>query len=201
MVRKRRFIISRNTWRLHQFEFSVGYSYGNCLDRMKHLETELQREYRLKLDKNPRLSNYVSEPYLRFVDLDDTAASFELFWSDIVVSGTVQSLTDESTLFVGISRFSEDFPEPKLLSVLKTPFVLFLVGIGMILVIAVLSALSSYVLADSSSKFNNIYIDGKFVILLFGLLIAITIVGYLNARWRVERAVKLLIDALNDYSK
>ncbi|MBI1279699.1 MAG: hypothetical protein GC179_16345 [Anaerolineaceae bacterium] len=200
MARKRRFIISRNTWRLHQFEFSVACSYANCLDHMKRLEIELQRTYQLGLEKNPRSSNYGSEPYLRFGDLDDTAASFELFWNNIVVNGTAQSLTEESTLFVGLSQFSEDFPEPRRLSIFRIPFILFLIGIGAVAVLVIFSALSAYVLGNPSSRFNDLYIDGKAVILGFIILALATIYFYLRLRWEIERAVKLLMDAFNDCS-
>jgi hypothetical protein len=202
MTRKRRFIIRRNTWRLHQFEFSVDCSYADCIERMKKFDAELQRAHLLGLSLIPSSSMKVdskSEPYLRFIDFDETATSFELFWNNIVVSGTVQSLTEESALFVGLSQFIEDFPDPILFSVFTIPLLFIGLGVGVILVFILLAAASAYVSPDQVSKYA-LYIDGKGVILGISIVLAGVIIYYLRSRWQIERAVKLLMDIFRNCS-
>lgn len=200
MTRKRHFIISRNTWRLHQFEFSVACSYQDCLNRMRRLEAGLKYDHELVANKNPSATTVTSdnEPFLELEETED-ASSFELHLKNIVVSGTVQLLTEENTLFVGISQFSADFPEPIPLSVFTDFLLVGIFGVGAIFVFILLSVLSAYVSPNQISKFP-IDLIGKFAILGYSILIVASVINYLIARWQLERAVKLLMDSFSDCS-
>ena len=94
--RKLKFILNRHTWSLDQFEFSVPCGYQECLVRLKSLESELQTDY----DKHANGRGF--RPIMK-LESDDDASSFELAMEGATVTGTVQQVTDETTLFVGLS--------------------------------------------------------------------------------------------------
>ncbi|MBA3868914.1 MAG: hypothetical protein H0X30_07160 [Anaerolineae bacterium] len=176
MPRKQKFIVNRHTWFLDQFEFSAACSYQESLVRLRTLEAELQAHYdKYAGGKGPR-------PILK-LEPDDDASSFELVLENAIVTGTMQKITDETTLIVGLSGMSASFYFIAIMLVIFT------------LVLTIFPFLSAYVMADpngiwSADSVNTALLGIKFI-LVFALLF------YLMFRWSAWRAVYTLISAVD----
>src|SRR5689334_2655256 len=148
MSRKRKFIVNRHTWRLDQFEFSVPCSYEECLARLQTLETDLQNRYLVEVQRRRNRSSNADKPTLK-LDRDADSSAFELTWHNVILSGTVQFITEDRSLFVGISQFKWDYPTP-------TPlYVIALVLIVSSLAVASMPFLVAYVSPNPNSMWSD----------------------------------------------
>lgn len=180
MPRKTKFIINRHTWFLDQFEFSVPCSYQDCLARMQVLKTYLRTE-------RPNRNGF--RPILKLESVDDSSSSFEMVFTNVIVTGTLQKISDQTTRFVGISQFEWDYPRPITLNVIIV--VLAIVGA----VVIIFPFLSAYVLADPSRSWSINTVNTA----LPEIKIALTgiVFFYLLLRWQVWRAVDKLVSAVD----
>jgi len=180
MARKHKFIVNRRTWRLHQFEFSVPCSYEECLARLEVLKTYLRTE-------RPNRNGF--RPILKLESVDDSSSSFEMIFTNVIVTGTLQKISDQTTRFVGISQFEWDYPRPITLNVIIV--VLAIVGV----VVIIFPFLSAYVLADSSRSWSTNTVNTALPMVKIAL--AGIVLFYLVLRWQVWRAVNRLISAVD----
>lgn len=170
MPHKTKFIMNRHTWNLQQFEFSVPYSYEDCIRRLQGLQTEFQAQPVDNRGRRPTLT----------LDFEDDASSFTMVLNMATVKGTVQKLTDTSTLFVGLSEFDLGF------------YAMIIIFLVMGCTFLVLPFLSSYVMSipiDSPKASSFLHIIPWLVI---GFLLF-----YFMFRWAVWRAVTRLIEAVD----
>jgi hypothetical protein len=177
MPRKSKFIVNRHTWFLDQFEFSVPCSYQKCLERLQALEAELQDDY----DKHANGQGL--RPFLK-LESDDDASSFEFALTNVLITGTVQQITDETTLFVGLSQFGGAF------------YLIVIAIVIMALVLAILPFLSAYVMADPNGIWSTNTVNTALSFTKFSL--AGILLFYLLFRWYVWRAVNTLVSAFDN---
>ncbi len=175
MTRKRKFIVNRHTWGLDQFEFSVLCPYEGCLTRLRALETELQTDY------DAHANNRGTRPSLK-LESDNDASSFELVMNNAIVTGSVQQITDETSLFIGLSQFDGSFYFVEIAFIIAG-----LIGF-------MLPFLSAYVSPNSSNVWSTHTLQSA----LSACLIPIigTIIFYPLLRWDVWRAVNKLASAV-----
>jgi hypothetical protein len=174
--RKHNFIVNRHIWNLDQFEFSVPCSYAECLARLQTLVTDLQADY------DRHASGRGTRPYLK-LESEDDASSFTLNLGNAMVVGTVQAITDETSLFVGISQFDSSI------------YVIVIMFAVVALVIAVLPVLSAYVMATPIGIWLTRYVQAALPMIkmaLIGILLF-----YLLFRWHIWRAVSRLVSAVD----
>ena len=189
MPHKRKFIVNRQTWRLHQFEFSVPCSYEDCLARLRVLEADLEARYLIELEHRLFRSPSFDKPSLK-LERDDESSAFELTWHNVILSGTVQFITEDRTLFVGISQFKWDYPAP-------TP----LYVIGLVLIVSSLAVASiPFLVAYVSPNPNSMWSDSTIHLGLLSSLVPLigALVLYFAFRIEVARAVNILIAAFHD---
>jgi len=170
MPRKHKFIVNRHTWNLQQFELNLLCSYEDCIRRLQGLQTDFQAQ---------PLDNRRWRPTLT-LDFEDEATSFTMVLDKATVTGTVQKITDTSTLFVGLSEFNLGF--------YGITIAFLVVGC----VFLVLPFLSSYVMSVpiESPKASG------FLTLIPWLVIGI-LLFYIMFRWAVWQAVTKLIEAVD----
>ncbi|MBI1276852.1 MAG: hypothetical protein GC179_01860 [Anaerolineaceae bacterium] len=171
MHRKHKMIINRHTWNLQQFEFSVPYSYEDCIGRLQQLQTEFQAQ---------PVDNRRWRPSLT-LDFEDEVSSFTMVLDMATVKGTVQKITATSTLFVGLSEFD--------LSFYGITIAFLVVGC----IFLVLPFLSSYVLSVPIDSPKTSGVLNVIPWLVIGILLF-----YIMFRWAVWRGVTKLI-ATVDY--
>jgi hypothetical protein len=175
MPRKTKFIVSRHTWSSDQFEFSVLCPYEECLTRLRRLEVELQTNF----DKH---GNRGIRPSLK-LESDHDASSFEIVIENSVVAGTVQQITDETTLFIGLSQFTGLFYFIEIMLVIA----------GMVGVM--IPFLSAYVMQNSANLWSTHTL--QFALLACLIPIIGTLIFYPLLRWDVWRAVNKLVSAMD----
>jgi hypothetical protein len=190
MPRKHKFIVNRRTWRLHQFEFSVPCSYQECLTRLRTLEFDAQINY-IGDQKRLKTMTVRQSPSLTVEsDPDSQASAFELVLQGAVITGTVESITDESTLIFGLSQFKWDVSSHVPLYVIM--LVLLFGGI----VVALIPLMSAYV----SPYPNSVWSPSVISLALLAVVVPWIgmMISYVRFRPMLELAVNKLRAAFDD---